>query len=512
MFSRQSPGWLAKAAALDIPFFRQRVQPVALGRISRDPTAFQGWKFVSETPVEPGGCPLPRTVRLCYDFGRHCVGFLTVRWSFHPRPDAPFQVRFRFAELPAELGETLDSYSGPLGEGWLQQDTFTFDEPPAEFRLPRRYAFRYLQIEVRNNSTGYTFALDSVEAETVSSADPSRLVPIGTGPDREIDRVSLATLSGCMQQVFEDGPKRDRRLWNGDLRLQALVDSVTTRNFPLVKRCLYLFAGLTDANGMVPSSLYHTGKPEAAEPHIFDYTALFALIVAEYAEASGDWETAAELWPVVLRQAEITTAELDRDGMFQDSGKYWLFIDWCERLDRTAAEQGAMIRGLRVTARLAARLGRTADAERLFKLAERCSAAARRHLYDPALGCFISGPGRQVSWASQAYLVLAEVLPPADAARALKTAMDDPGAVRPGGPYLTSYVTEALIAADCPQEAHRLIQDYWGKMVELGADTFWEVFDPADQYKSPYSSILMNSACHAWSCTPSWFYRILSKS
>lgn len=27
----------------------------------------------------------------------------------------------------------------------------------------------------------------------------------------------------CMQSVFEDGPKRDRRLWLGDLRLQALA-------------------------------------------------------------------------------------------------------------------------------------------------------------------------------------------------------------------------------------------------------------------------------------------------
>jgi hypothetical protein len=30
-----------------------------------------------------------------------------------------------------------------------------------------------------------------------------------------------------MQEVFEDGPKRDRRLWLGDLRLQALVNDVT---------------------------------------------------------------------------------------------------------------------------------------------------------------------------------------------------------------------------------------------------------------------------------------------
>jgi alpha-L-rhamnosidase len=30
---------------------------------------------------------------------------------------------------------------------------------------------------------------------------------------RRIDTVSLRTLRNCMQTVYEDGPRRDRRLW-----------------------------------------------------------------------------------------------------------------------------------------------------------------------------------------------------------------------------------------------------------------------------------------------------------
>jgi len=67
--------------------------------------------------------------------------------------------------------------------------------------------------------------------------------------DVRIDQVSLRTLRNCMQDFFEDGPKRDRRLWLGDLRLQALTNSVTYRNFDLVKRCLYLFAGTANEQG-----------------------------------------------------------------------------------------------------------------------------------------------------------------------------------------------------------------------------------------------------------------------
>lgn len=54
--------------------------------------------------------------------------------------------------------------------------------------------------------------------------------------------VSVKTLLDCMQTVFEDGPKRDRRLWLGDLRLQALANYYTFNDLSLVKRCLYLLA------------------------------------------------------------------------------------------------------------------------------------------------------------------------------------------------------------------------------------------------------------------------------
>ena len=30
---------------------------------------------------------------------------------------------------------------------------------------------------------------------------------------RRIDEVSLATLRDCMQEVYEDGPRRDQRVW-----------------------------------------------------------------------------------------------------------------------------------------------------------------------------------------------------------------------------------------------------------------------------------------------------------
>jgi hypothetical protein len=68
-------------------------------------------------------------------------------------------------------------------------------------------------------------------------------------------------------------------------------------------------------------------------------------------------------------------------------------------------------------------------------------------------------------------------------------------------------VVEALLEAGLREEASALLHAYWGGMIRKGADTFWEVYLPDDDFASPYKSHLVNSYCHAWSCTPTYFLR-----
>ena len=44
-------------------------------------------------------------------------------------------------------------------------------------------------------------------------------------------------------------------------------------------------------------------------------------------------------------------------------------------------------------------------------------------------------------------------------------------------------------------------------VVQYGADTFWELYNPYNREESPYGSSMVNSYCHAWSCTPTYFLR-----
>lgn len=80
-------------------------------------------------------------------------------------------------------------------------------------------------------------------------------------------------------------------------------------------------------------------------------------------------------------------------------------------------------------------------------------------------------------------------------------------AKQPVTPYMRHYVTEAMLKLDMKDEAVQYLKKFWGGMLECGADTFWEAYIPDDLDFSPYEDRMINSLCHAWSCTPSYFIR-----
>ena len=132
-----------------------------------------------------------------------------------------------------------------------------------------------------------------------------------------------------MQRVFEDGPKRDRRLWSGDLRLEALTDYYTFNNLSLVRRCLYLFAAAdTNDRGFIPGYIYENPKYVSGTWFVEDYALLFVASVCDYYIHSGDNETFVCLYPVVKQQMDSMYMTLDSDGIVTIPGGCDAFIDF----------------------------------------------------------------------------------------------------------------------------------------------------------------------------------------
>lgn len=436
LIEQRRDSWLAKATKAKPQLFRKAMKPIAIVRAQKDAASFQGWKMVViDKPESVFNRPLLPGESFILDFGGHLAGqFVFSLRAFDAPVDAPVRLSLTFGEVPAEVAEPFESYHGGLSRSWLQDEVFNFDDVPQTVTLPRRYAFRYVKIKVV--AVGGKFGFSDIHAEAGTSADESKLLSFTprNADDDALDRVSRHTLRDCMQTVFEDGPKRDRRLWLGDLRLQALANYVTYRNYDLVKRSLYILACTATDKGLVGTCSYERPKPTRGDCNILDYTALLAPTVLEYLEASGDRKTAEDLWPLVLKQLDFTLESVNAEGLFIDPKSWWLFVDWHSTLDKQSSEHAIILYGLKATLKLAEKIGKADEAAFIAKIIPHMEAAARKHLWDDSLGIFISGPNRQVSWASQAWMVLAGVPSSEQAKRAMSGVMHNDNAVKPVTP------------------------------------------------------------------------------
>ncbi len=463
-------------------------------------------KLITETVnCEAGKISMKEGDYVVLDFGDHYVGevSLTVTYAGSP-PDAPAFLKLKFCEHASELEENTSVYRGWISRSWIQEEYIHIDEIPSVFRMRRRYAFRYIRVDVLGLSSKYQLVIEkaSVDAQTSATGDPALCGR--TEREKKIDRIALRTLKNCMQTEFEDGPKRDRRLWLGDLRLQALCNYETYKNYDLVKRCLYLFAGTSGRNGEIYACVFTRPRVIADDTFMFDYSLLFTAVLCDYFKATGDSETASELLPNALRQIELARSQFKDDVICDCERLGWCFIDWSLELNKQCAAQAVYIYCEKQAIELCRLLGKeTVDLENdVTRKAE----AAKKAFFDESIGLFVSGNGRQVSYASNIWMCLAGV-PDPEGCREILSRLPKTDAVRPVTPYLYHYYLQSLVDCGNVLMAESVMNDYWGGMAELGADTFWELYDPEDPDASPYGSRTVNSYCHAWSCTPSYFLR-----
>ncbi len=442
-----------------------------------------------------------------FDFGTYGAGYLSFDIKRHKvYLDAPVRLSIKFCETKRELDDDFSKYNGGLCSSWLQEEIVTFDYA-GEYKLPRRYAAGFVKITVL--ATPQEFVLKNICFTSVTSADENTLkkVEISDEKLREIDRIGVNTLKNCMQRVFEDGPKRDRRLWLGDLRLEALANYYTFGNIDLVKRCLYLFAACDkNSYGLLPTHVYDYPEFYNGDWMCGDYALLFCCSLCDLYHHTGDKETFLELYEVAKSQIDACVNALDEDGIIK-SWELGGFIDWCPNLVKQTSLQGVLLYVLDNLCSVLEKLSHD-DLEKYSAVLEELRIKSRKQLFDCEKGLFKAGKDNyQYSVHSVVWMILGGVISGEEAKNMLTRVLSNKDIIKPFTPYMHHYVVEALIKLEMLDKAKEYIKNYWGIMVEKGADTFYEVFVPEDNDFSPYGDRMINSGCHAWSCTPTYFIR-----
>lgn len=495
----------AKAERLKPNLIKETVFPKKFVEIIPDEKGYQGYSAKEIGDYVREDIELKNGSSVILDFGTHYVGYLSFDIdTVSGMADSPAELRFTFGETPYEIMTPPEDYHGTLGSGWLQNETRKIPFLPHSETLCRRYAFRYLKIEMLGSWTGYKVRFSDLFFTAVSSVSAKDVESLPEGTDSSlarIDEISINTLKNCMHDVFEDGPKRDRRLWMGDLRLQALANYATFKNYDLVKRCLYLFTATLIDNKVVPPCLYTNRAPYVDAGPITDYSLLYIACVNDYFEETGDRELAEELFPAVMKQIDYGESVTDNEGMLHG----FLLIDWAP-VDKNTAGQGVWVYCLKAALSLAKSLNKTDVIPRIEALIEKTSAALLR-CRDEKTGFFLSGEKGEFNWVSQVWAVLSGALSKEEACELLNKTEEARPEINMRAPYMYHYYIEALISCDMKAKAEEKIRFYWGGMADKGADCFFEVYDPDNEMESPYKDPVINSNCHAWSCTPTYFIR-----
>ena len=411
---------------------------------------------------------------LMLDFGRELSGRVVVRAGH-----GDVRARVRYGE---SLGELIHApYMG---------DIALHAVAGGEARGPKS-GFRYATV---------SFDGDAADAKVCAEGIyyPAKQLGSFESSDERLNRIwesAVYTAHLSMQDSILDGIKRDRGRWIGDDEVIDRVVADVYGDGRLVK------AGLEDGIGQAPVVEDVNGLP--------GYSAWWVVAEAEYVRRWGD---VAQLRGVKARMLQLVArmdSEVDARGVYAGKGKP--YVDWAKGLSGDSPEARRAVHfeymlAFREAAQLLRLHGDAVEAKKWDARAESMNAAALKYLAD-------ADGGFGDRWQTNAIAVLAGAVT-SDAQRATAwRVLQRTVTERKHGdvitPYYGSYLLRAMAQLGHRREALQWMKSYWGGMLDAGATSFWEAWDPAWAGDDPHAKLEADdkvgynaSLAHGWASGP----------
>src|SRR5689334_19374932 len=171
VYQGQRQSWLQKAEQMKPQLTETTKKPISIVSLVKDTAAFQDWKAANIAPLDSlYNTSFKTKSGIVVDFGEHLTGYYTFTVKARRgTPDAPLRFRFKFGEVPSEVATPFDPYTGSLSRAWLQDEIVDVMELPATITIPRRLAFRYVQIDLLGSSPYYDFSITNMQCKATTS-------------------------------------------------------------------------------------------------------------------------------------------------------------------------------------------------------------------------------------------------------------------------------------------------------------------------------------------------------
>ena len=465
---------------------------VVLTRGPVDGVEYLGRQYPGQVSTsEPVVTEMAKGGSVLLDFGKEIQGGIQIVRSID---GSHSPARFRLC-LGESVSEALSDVDAP-------ESTATNDHSVRDFEIsvPWLGAAEYGNSGFRFARLDYLGDDESVGIVAVRAVSKYRDIPYLGSFNCSDDRLNQIWKTGAytvhlnMQEYLWDGIKRDRLVWIGDMHPEVMTVGTVFGDHEVVRKSLdYVRDGTSPSDWM---------------NGICSYSLWWIIIQHHLYQWYGDMGYLQEQKDYMAKLLENVLSNINGSKEAYREGR---FIDWPSNDQPDvihAGLQALTVRALEAGAEMSRLLG---DGF----LTEKCAETAKK------MREYV--PDHVGNSQAAALLAIEDMMDPEEASKII---------IANGPEKFTSfmgyYLIEALAKGGHYTEAMDLISKYWGKMIDLGATTFWEDFNYKDAQNAarideivPEGKFdihadggawcyvgLRHSFCHGWASGPTtWLSR-----
>lgn len=451
----------------------------------------------SFTAVAP--FPSGKMVTVIIDFGEEVAGFLGV-------------------EAEGSGGEVLDfTTAESLDTGHLRiknpatgckvaiADRCILRKGAQNFETFSIHGFRYLALTVRNVKK----PLKIKRLYVRQTAYPFENNTFFQTSDEKINRIwdmCVRTQICCSLDAYVDCPWREQAQWWGDARVQGANTYYAFGDMRLFRRGIKQAGQSQIANGLT----YGHFPTTAVGCILPDFTMTWIHTHLDYYRYTGDGSLMKEQYDSIEKAMKFFKERTDRNHLLGKMPEWWVFLDWADLYKDgfSCLFNLVYLQTLKTVAEISRILNKTAKEKFYLGMAEELETRIKKVFWDRKEKVFWDGydtgkkqPVRKVSQHTHSLAILMDINKRCHrfwADRVLTPPMEleplgHPDIVE-GSPFYYYYVIQALKkTGGYEREIIDFIKRRWGRMLEEGATTCWEIWYPEPGY---------SSLCHAWSAHP----------
>ncbi|MGB3007780.1 MAG: alpha-L-rhamnosidase C-terminal domain-containing protein [Chitinophagaceae bacterium] len=450
------------------------------------------WNFNSPTQL-PSQFTLPvkeqsavSTVKgensMLVDFGKETLGFIKLHGLKGKGRVSVYYGESKEEALSAEHCEALDRVD--------VDNAAAIDQT---MKLSKAYRFVNVQYDAGVSLDAVSMLYEYADVEQRGSF---------TCNDAEINKiydVAKYTFELNTREFFIDGIKRDRWIWSGDAYQSYLMNYYLCFDNETVKRTTYALRGKDPVTGHINT--------------IMDYTFFWFLGIYDYYLYTGDMNFIAQNYDRMKTLMDYVLARRNKDGLMEWMTGDWIFIDWAAGLSKkgeVSFEQLLFARSLETIA-LCANVADDKDAATQYNT---LAADIRKKLFDiywndekqALVHSRVDGKQTEnVTRYANMFGIFFNYFTEAQMQQVKKSVLLNDNIQKITTPYMRFYELEALCAMGEQDYVLKEMKDYWGGMLNLGATSFWEEYNPSQsgaEHLAMYGRKFGKSLCHAWGASP----------